>query len=150
MRSEGTRWLVRDKRRFLLAIMEELAGNVHISFEGNLRNLRLGSIPGASEAETVALKRNTLWPKQDLMVLPLEPSMGEPILSAIGGTVPGSIIHVQVEKEGVLEFGAYDNFHPECIYFRGGVRQEFLESMLSQGLLKSVLGPPDARTTTDK
>src|SRR5260370_14868086 len=107
MRSEGARWLVRDKRGFLLAIMEELARNAHISFEGNLSNLRLGSVPGASEAETVVLKRNTLWPKQDFIVLPLEPSTGKAILSAIGGTVPKSIIHVQIENEGVLEFGAY-------------------------------------------
>jgi hypothetical protein len=150
MRSGGARWLVHDKRLFLLAIMEELAGNAHISFEGNLRNLRLGSIPGASEAETVALKRGTLWPKQDFIVLPLEPFMSKAILSAIGGTVPGTIIHVQIEKENVLEFGAYDNFHPECIYFRGGVRQEFLESMVSQGLLKSVQEPPGSRTAAEK
>jgi hypothetical protein len=150
MKSEGARWLVRDKRRFLLAMMEELAGNAHISFEGNLRNLGFGSIPGASEAETTALKRNTLWPKQDFIVLPLDPSMGKSILSAIGGTVPGSIIHVQIEREGVLEFGAYDNFHPECIYFRSGVRPEFLESMVSQGILKSVQKPPDACTTAEK
>jgi hypothetical protein len=146
MRSGGTRWLVRDKRRFLLAIMEELAGNAHISFEGDLRNLRLSNFPGASEAETAALKRNTLWPKQDFIVLPLEPSTGKAIISAIGGTVPGSIIHVQIEKSGVLEFGAYDNFHPECIYFRSGVGHEFLESMVSQGLLRSVQKPPDAPT----
>jgi hypothetical protein len=150
MKSEGVRWLVRDKRRFLLAMMEELAGNSHISFEGDLHNLRLGSIPGASEAETVALKRNTLWPKQDFIVLPLEPSMEKAILSAIGGTVPGCIIHVQIEKEGVLQFGAYDTFHPECIYFRSGVRPEFLESMASRGLLKSIQKPRGARTAAEK
>jgi hypothetical protein len=150
MRNEGTRWLARDKRRFLLAIMEELAGNAHISFEGDLRNLRLSSLPGASETETAALKRNTLWPRQEFVVLPLELSTGKVILSAIGGTVPGSIIHVQIEKAGVLEFGAYDNFHPECIYFRGGVRLEFLESMVSQGLLRSVQKPSDAHTAAEK
>ena len=150
MRSEGARWLVPDKRRLLLAIMEELAGNAHISFEGDLRNLRLSSFAGASEAETAALRRNTLRPKQEFVVLPLEPSMVKAILSAIGGTLPGSVIHVQIEKEGVLEFGAYDNFHPECIYFRGGVSQEFLESMVSEGLLKSLQKPPDAHTTSEK
>jgi len=150
MRSKGARWLVLDKRRFLLAIIEELAGNAHISFEGDLPSLKLTSIPGASECETEALKRNTLWPTQDFLVLPFEPSMGRAILSAIGGTVPGSIIHVQVEKEGVLQFGAYDNFHPESIYFGGGVRQEFLESMLCQGLLKSIQKPEDKNTPAEK
>jgi hypothetical protein len=117
VRSEGARWLVRDKYRFLLAIMEELAGNAHISFEGDLRKLRVGALPGASETATAALKRNTWWPKQEFVVLPFELSTGKAILSAIGGTVPRNIIHVQIEKAGVLAFGAYDNFHPQCVYF---------------------------------
>jgi len=30
---EGKFWLVRDKRRFLLAVMEELAGDAHMSYQ---------------------------------------------------------------------------------------------------------------------
>ena len=51
-------------------MMEELAGGAHVSFEGDLRGLRLLSIPGASEEPTAALKRNTLWPKQDFAGVP--------------------------------------------------------------------------------
>ena len=67
-------WKVQDKRRLLLAMMEELAGDAHISFEGDFRGLPLLSTLGASQEETRALKRATVWPKQDFVVLPLEPA----------------------------------------------------------------------------
>ena len=100
MEKENEFWLVRDKRRFLLAMMEKLAGGAHISFEGGLKALRLSSIPGASKDETQALKRNTIWPKQDFVVVPLESSTSQTIVSAIGGTIPNTIIHIQIEKGG--------------------------------------------------
>jgi hypothetical protein len=49
--------------------------------------------------------------------------MGRTIIAAIGGTVPGAIIHVQIEKDGQLQFAAYDNFHPECIHFGSAVKE---------------------------
>jgi len=122
------KWLVRDKRRFLSAVMDGLAGNAHISFEGSLGAVELSDVPGASEAETPTLRRNTTWPKQDFVVVPLEPSTTQTILSKLGGSVPKSIIHVQIEKDGVLEFGAYDNFHPECLYMGRAVTEKLLES----------------------
>ena len=64
-------WRVRDKRRLLFRMMELLAGNAHISFEGNLDGLSLFAVPGIFETETEALKRNTLWPKQDFIIVPL-------------------------------------------------------------------------------
>lgn len=136
MKNTGACWLVCDKRSFLLAIMKELAGNAHMSFEGSVSGLRLASIPGASEEETIALKRNTIWPKQDFVVVALEPSSENAILSAIGGTLPRSTIHIQIEKAGILEFGAYDNFYPGCIFFGSAVPQTLLESLMSKRILK--------------
>jgi hypothetical protein len=138
-------WKVQDKRRLLLAMMEELAGDAHISFEGDLGALHLSSIPGASQEETVALKRNTLWPKQDFMVLPLEPSTIMTIVSAIGGTVPNAIIHIQIEKGGTLQFAAYDNFHPQCIVFYPAVKQAILESLVSENIMTPYTERPPHR-----
>ncbi|MHB8499429.1 MAG: hypothetical protein ACYDCG_05350 [Candidatus Acidiferrales bacterium] len=131
MENERRLWIVRDKRRLLLAMMEELAGDAHISFEGDFSGLRLLSTPGASQEETPALKRNTLRPKQDFVVLPLEASMSKTIVSAIGGAMPSAIIHIQIEKNALLQFAAYDNFHPQCIVLGTGVKQEVLESLVS-------------------
>jgi hypothetical protein len=133
MKDTGACWLVRDKRSFVLAIMKELARNAHMSFEGSLGRLRLASIPGASEEETLALKRNTIRPKQDFIVVPLEPSSEKTILSAIGGTLPRSIIHIQIEKAGILEFGAYDNFYPECIFLEAQYPRRSLSHLCLRG-----------------
>src|SRR5258708_30243783 len=117
MESKGKFWHVSDKRRLLLAMMEEFAGDAHISFEGDLSTLPLSSIPGASQEETGVLRRNTLWPKQDFIVLPLEPSTSKTIISAIGGTVANAIIHIQIQKGGTLQFAAFHTFHPPCFIF---------------------------------
>jgi hypothetical protein len=130
-------WKVQDKRRLLLAMMEELAGGAHVSFEGDLRGLTLSSMPGASGEPTAALKRNTLQPKQDFVVVPLEPSMGQRIITAIGGTVPGAIIHIQIEKDGQLQFAAYDNFYPESIYFGSAVKEAVIQSLVSQNIMRA-------------
>jgi hypothetical protein len=129
-------WKVLDKRRLLLALMEELAGGAHVSFEGDLRGLTLSNIPGASGQPTTALRRSTVWPKQDFAIVPLEPSMERKIIAAIGGTVPAAIIHIQIEKDGQLQFGAYDNFHQECIYFGNAVKEAVIQSLVSQNIMR--------------
>jgi hypothetical protein len=129
-------WKVLDKRRLLLALMDELAGGAYVSFEGDLQRLKLLSIPGASGEPTTALKRNTLWPKQDFVVVPLEPSMERQIIAAIGGTVPAAIIHIQIEKHGQLQFGAYDNFYPSSIYLGSEVKEDFIKSLISQNIMR--------------
>jgi hypothetical protein len=136
MEKENRFWLVRDKRRLLLVMMEKLAGGAHISFEGDLSTLRLSSIPGASHEETDALKRNTLLPKQDFIVLPLESATSKTIVSAIGGTVPSTILHIQIEKGGSIQFAAYDNFHPEGIVFNEMTDKSILESLVSEGIMR--------------
>lgn len=129
-------WKVLDKRRLLLALIEDLARDARISFEGDLHGLALFHIPDASDESTPTLRRNTRWPKQDFVIVPLEPPMGKKIMAAIGGTLPNAIIHIQIEKNGSLQFGAYDNFHPECIYWGSTVKQAVIESLISQGIIR--------------
>jgi len=136
MQSPFKFWKVLDKRRLLLTLMEELVGAAHVSFEGDLRGLSLSNISGASRTPTAALKLNTLSPKQDFVIVPLEPSMVQEIMVAIGGTVPRSIIHIQIEKDGQLQFGTYDNFHPECIYFGNAVKEAVIQSLVSQNIVR--------------
>ena len=112
----GAKWLVRDKSRLLLEIMEELAGNAHISFEGDLQGFKLNKFADVSGEETAVLRRNMIWPRQDLLVLPLGALMGQRILAAIGGAVPRRINYIQIKKDGIVQFAAYDNFHPECLF----------------------------------
>ena len=126
---------VRDKRRFLAAALAELAGVAQVSFEGDLSSTSLFDVAGASSDETQVLKRNTLWPKQDFVVLPLEAEMVGPIMAAVGGTVPRGIIHIQVQKDGRLELGLYDNFAPKCMFFGSSLTSTFLATLQDAGTL---------------
>jgi hypothetical protein len=54
MKITAQRWRVRNRRRLVAAVMQKLAGNARISFEGALRDSALFSIPGASEQETAS------------------------------------------------------------------------------------------------
>jgi hypothetical protein len=126
---------VRDKRRFLAAALAELAGDAQVSFEGDLSMTSLSDVPGASNDETQVLKRGTLWPKQDFVVLPLEVEMVLPIMAAVGGTVPRGLIHVQVQKEGRLQLGLYDNFDPNCIFLGPGLTPSFIATLQEVGVL---------------
>jgi hypothetical protein len=126
---------VRDKRRFLAAALAELAGVAKVSFEGDLSSTSLLDVAGASSDETQVLKRNTLWPKQDFVVLPLEAEMVGPIMAAVGGTVPRGIIHIQVQKDGRLELGLYDNFAPTCMFLGSSITSTFLATLQDTGTL---------------
>jgi hypothetical protein len=129
-------WKIRDRRKFLIAAMEELAGAAHISIEGDLSATRARHLPGASENETPILKRNTIWPQQDFLVLPLEADLVKAIVSAIGGTIPRGILHIQIEKDGRLELGTYDNFDANSSFFGSKLTPEFFGRLESEGIVE--------------
>jgi len=43
------------------------------------------------------------------------------------------IIHIQIEKDGVLAFGACDNAHPDCVVAGPGVPVALLEQLQASG-----------------
>lgn len=129
-------------------MMRALAGDARISFEGDLRRCKgLYSEPGASHDETDALRRNTAFPVQDFVVLPLEPETTNPIM---GHVLPDSrvihdVIHIQIEKDGTLQFGAYDNFHDDCIVCGSAVPADLLDELQSKLTIRSwQVAPKDA------
>jgi len=50
MKSDTEQWAVKDKTRLLLSIMEALAGDAHLSPEGDLHGFPVMAMPGASDA----------------------------------------------------------------------------------------------------
>lgn len=91
---------------------------------------------GASGDETSILKRNTSWPIQDFVVLPLEDDLVKAIVTGIGGTVSRRIIHIQIEKNGNLELGLYDNFDPNSSFFGPRLTPEFFSRLESEEILR--------------
>ena len=118
--------------------MTELAGNARLSLEGNLSATKVLNLAGASVDETSILKRNTTWPKQEFVVLPLEADLIQAIIAGIGGTVPRGILHIQIEKSGHLELGLYDNFEPSASFFGPRLPPEFLGRLEAEGILKQM------------
>ena len=129
----------RDKPGLFVAMAKALIGNAHVSFEGDLARCGLVAIPGAMSIETAVLKRNTRSPIQDFVVLPLESGTISAILAAVlpGARIVHDVEHVQIERKGQHEFGAFDNFHPKCVGCGSGVPRELLDRLLLSGVLRS-------------
>ena len=70
---------VRDKPGFLRRMMVELAGDARMSLEGNLVHCHFTDDLVVGQEGTAVLKRQTLWPRLDLVVLRLTPETVEPI-----------------------------------------------------------------------
>ena len=128
---------VRDKPAFLHRLMTELAGNAHMSLEGDLSRCRLSDGRVVARDETAVLKRGTLVPKQDFVVVALTPETVAPILQQVmAAGLKRAIIHLQIERNGVLELGAYDNFDPNHVVTGPGISGELLDELKGKHILR--------------
>jgi hypothetical protein len=137
-------WIVvRDKPGLLRAMMRALAGNANISLEGDLSRCTFPVELRASADETPELRRQTTYPVQDFLVLPLEPHTVQPILDVVlpDRRFMDDIVHIQIERDGRLEFGSYDQFHPECIVCFHGVSTDLLSRLEKSGVIRSWTEP---------
>jgi len=127
---------VRDKAAFLRRLMEEFVGG-RMSLEGDLSRCAFPQDIVLSREEDGVLKRNTLAPQQDFVVLQLEqdtvPLIVKEVLAA---GLKRAILHVQIEHAGVLQLGAYDNFHPGCVVTGPAVSPALLAELQSAGILR--------------
>lgn len=128
---------VRDRPEFLRRLMVELAGNAQLSLEGDLSRCRFIDDVVITRDETPTLKRNTIAPKQDFVVLRLTPETVDPIFKQVmAAGLKHAIIHVQIKRNGVPELRAYDNFHPECVVTGPGVSSVLLEELKKSNVLR--------------
>jgi hypothetical protein len=137
-------WIVaRDKPGLLIAMMRALVGDAHMSFEGDLSRCAFSAELAPSPAETPALARHTSHPRQDFVVVPLEQDKMQAILDTIlaDGRFMKDIIHIQIEKKGRLEFGSYDNFHPDCVVCFHSISTGLLSRLQKSGVIRSWTEP---------
>ena len=117
--------------------MTELAGDARLSLEGDLSRCRFPDDLVVSRDETAVLKRNTLVPRQDFIILRLSADTVATVFQQVmSAGLKRAIIHVQIERAGVLELGAYDNFHPECVVTGSGVCAKLLDELKSKRVLR--------------
>ncbi len=140
MSKSRKKWIdTRDKPGLLIAMMKEFSTDSHISFEGSLKNLNLNTIAGTSENETSELKRQTGSPKLDFLVVPLNEKTVEVIWKELyekDHLVHEGIIHIQIECNGKLVFGGYDNFHRECVVAYSSVPVRLLDKLKENGVIR--------------
>jgi hypothetical protein len=118
-------------------MMVELAGNARISLEGDLSRCHFVDDLIVTHEEIGTLKRNTAVPRQDFVVLRLTPETIAPIVQQVSAAgLKGAIMHVQIERNGVLELGAYDNFAPGCVVTGPGVKAELLDELKSKSVVR--------------
>jgi hypothetical protein len=132
----------RDKPGLLFAMMRTFASDQsRIAFEGNLAGTELFRLLDASHEEIGNLKRATIAPPLDFVVLPLPPSRVPEIEKAIRSKIAFAgykgIIHVQIERQGEIAFGAFDNFGPETVFVYGALSEEALDDLVGNRILKS-------------
>lgn len=141
---ERNYWLVaRNRHRLLDEMMRLLAGGARISFEGDLRHYTLAKIRGATVTESGPLRRNTIAPRQDFVVVPLEVETIPMIWRALPGRVPWNVIHVLIERDGKLAFAAYDHFDPDGgIVCSTTLPEGFLERLRLERVIDSYAPTP--------
>ena len=133
-------WLdTRDKPGLLWAFLRHFVGVGRVSFEGGLQKLGILELPGATYDETDLLKRQTLSPRQDFVIVPIAPETIASLKRNLSapGLFSNALLHVQIEHQGQLVLGAYDHFHRECVVAYKPVPQSFLEELVSSGVLRS-------------
>ncbi len=132
----------KNKPELLRTMMHELAGgDTKISFEGELSHTELVKIDGATFDETGTLRRGTLAPKLDFVVLPLTQesvlAIEKAVMSKVSVNSSKGIVHVQVEKQGEMAFAAYDNFHNDCVVAFSAISVALLERLVKSKVLHS-------------
>ena len=142
----------RDRPGLLAGMMSALASDAtKISFEGRLSNTELVNIDGAAFEETGVLKRATLAPPLDFVILPLTqrtlPVIAKAITSKIAFGSKG-IIHVQIAKDGDLAFAAYDGFDRECVVAYASISAALLDELMKAKVVRGycrVTQPPSGQ-----
>jgi hypothetical protein len=126
----------------LLAMMSAVAGSdARISFEGRLSQTELIGIEGVSFEEKRKLIREGIsFPLLDFLVLPLTSQMIPKIEKAIMSKITFSyeeLVHIQIEKQVLLAFGAYDGFHEECVIASSAIPIALLSQLVRDRVLES-------------
>ena len=132
--------IVRTKVPFMVAMVEALAGDALLSLEGDLADVwpDIVAMPGTQFDEIGILKRNTIWPRQDFAILPVEPEtvdyLVRKILHRIG--LKRRVIHILVAKKGQLQLESYDNFDGE-IRVGSAVPRDVMQRLLDDRVIRS-------------
>ena len=130
---------VKKRIPFLQSILDFYCGDALISFEEDLSTFDFSQFSGASSQPTSILKRNTISPHLDFVILSLEEKTLEfikkNVLNHIG--LQKNVVHILVAKNGELVVGIYDHFDPDCVWVKLDFPRSALEGLQEQKVIAS-------------
>jgi hypothetical protein len=121
------------------ALISHFGAGGRMSLEGDLSQLDETVRATGSNKEGLKLRRNTISPRQDFLIVELDdetiPLIRQRVLPSVG--LNSRVIHLQIENGGKLVFGAYDNFDRECVWVSEVVGVDLLDRLVADGILRS-------------
>lgn len=130
---------VKKRIPFMQSVVDFYCGNALISFEGDLSTADFGEIPVASNRPTELLRRGTISPLGDFVILPLEEEtlalIKKRVLNHIG--LKNKVNHILIAKSDELVVGINDRFHPECVWVRLDFPIKTLQELQEQEVIAS-------------
>jgi hypothetical protein len=137
----GYELYVKKPIELLASLLELLCGNARLSLEGDLSRVDLTKIPGVSRTPSGSLKRNTISPQQEFIIVPVE---DHAVVRNLRRNFPriglkSLILHILIEKDGELAFAAYDQFYGGKAWVSDRIGKSFLESLQEKGIIKSFI-----------
>lgn len=136
------RWIdVRDKPSVLWSFLGHFVGSAAVSFEGDLKNLALDTFPGATLMPTVALRRQSIDPILDFYILPISEQSIRFLKRSFDRSgifdSSGALVHTQIAQDEQLVFGAYDNFHRDCVFALPPTPESLLVELKERGFVRN-------------
>jgi hypothetical protein len=117
VKNTSYRLVTRHSIDLLAAMIDSFNGNAHLFLEGDLRYFRSEQFQFLRNEPNDLLVRNTIWPLQQFVIIPLENEtvhiIKRHVLNCVG--IRNRVLHILMEKQGQLVFAAYDCFDPDLV-----------------------------------
>ncbi len=138
--TDGFQLHVRDRHTLLRIAAGALASDgVALCLEGDLSHHQFPGELRPQFGPSGVFRRNTVWPVQGFVVLPLDPTSARRTLRAAlpGGHLPCGVLHVLIGRPDEILFAANDRFEPGGVFVVAAFPQSLLDVLVTCGTLWS-------------
>ncbi len=124
---------------FISAVLRALKGPASLSLEGDLSQADFQGITYDWDHPTSILSRNTIWPVQDFVIVPLTNESVELLITRVLPHVGlrTRVLHLLIERNAQLFFAAYDQFAPDSVWIDAAIGEALLNEQLAEGTINT-------------
>ncbi len=137
--------VTKDPIKLLSRVLQSLSGKVRVSLEGQLQDYRLSDYGKVTSSETDSLKRDSSPHDCDFLICEVDDSTKSEFVEYLRNQASheSDLIHVHVEQDGRVVFGATDNFAYNCVYIAEDLGRPMLANLVAEGCISDSFVPPD-------